>query len=49
MKIHISMDLFPEAADPDHETGLSEMGYERFMDFLMGYGEDIDIRRDTDE
>ena len=48
MMIHISMDLFPEATDPDHETGVKELVYDRMMDFLMGYGENIDILADRE-
>lgn len=49
MKIRITMDLYDEVADPDHETGVKELTWGQLMDFLHGYGEDIDIRRDDDE
>ncbi len=47
MMIHISMDLYPEATDPDHETGVTEQTFDLLMDFLMQFGSEIDIRRDT--
>jgi hypothetical protein len=39
------MDVDDEYADPDHDMGITEQGYEQIMDALSGVGEDIDIRR----
>lgn len=45
MKIQITLEIHPEAADPDHETGVSERSFDTLMDFLSGFGDDIDITK----
>ncbi len=49
MKIRITIDLYDEMADPDHETGVKEAPWGSIMMFLAAYGDDIEIRRDDDE
>lgn len=44
-KISITMDVYDEIADPDHETGLTEEGYDILMEKLTPYGDDVDIQR----
>ena len=46
MKIIITMDIDVEFADSEHETGLTEEGYDLILRKLAPYGDDIDIRRE---
>lgn len=48
MQIRITINVYPEYADPDHETGLSEGGFETIYDVLTGFG-DIDFIERVDE
>ena len=48
MKIHIVIDLYPELADPEDESGVTNEAYEKLHECLSGFGEDIDIRRDDE-
>jgi hypothetical protein len=40
------MDIADEYADPDHDMGITEEAYEQITDALMGFGDDVDIRKD---
>lgn len=44
-KIRITMDVDDEYADPDHEMGITEQGYQEISDALSSYGDDIDIQK----
>ena len=44
-KIYIVMEVDDEYADPTHEMGVTEAGYEAIVHALMGIGDDIDIKR----
>ena len=43
MRIAITLDVYDELADPDHEMGVTTAGYEAILDALSGIGEDIQI------
>jgi hypothetical protein len=45
VKIRITMDVADELADPDHEMGVTEEGYEVITDALMSYGDDVEIHK----
>jgi hypothetical protein len=45
MKIRITMEIADDYADPSHEMGVTEKGYEEIVDALMSYGEDVEIRK----
>lgn len=45
MKIYITMEVDDEYADPTHEMGVTEAGYEAIVHALMGIGDDIDVHR----
>jgi len=47
VKIWITMDIDPEYADPDHDMGVSEEGYNAICDALAGLGSDIDVRAEA--
>jgi hypothetical protein len=48
-KVVITLDPYPENADPDHETGLSEYGFEQLMSALATIGDVEDISKQEDE
>ena len=43
--IRITMDVYDEGSDPDHETGVTNDTYEALFDALSRYGSDIQIDR----
>ena len=45
MKINITFEVYDEFQDDDHETGVTNEGYEALMAVLMSYGDDIEISR----
>jgi hypothetical protein len=45
VKIYIIMDVEDEYADPSHEMGVTEEGYEAILSALIGIGDDIDVFR----
>ena len=48
MKVYIAMEIEDSYADPAHEMGVTNEGYEAIVDALLGIGDDIDVRRDAD-
>jgi hypothetical protein len=42
-RIKITMDVDIDWADSGHSTGVTNEGYERIIDALNAFGEDIDI------
>lgn len=45
MKVRITMDIDPEWADSGHRMGVTSDGYERIVDALNAFGDDIDIEK----
>lgn len=45
MKITITGDVDDDYADPDHEMGVTNEGYEAILGGLSGILDDIDIKR----
>lgn len=45
MKVQITMDVDSEWADPDHQMGVTSEAYERIIDALNAFGDDIDIEK----
>lgn len=45
MRIIITMDLDDDYADPHHEMGVTEEGYEEIIDAIGHLGTDIAIRK----
>lgn len=45
MKIHITMDVDEEYADPDHEFGVTEEAYVDIISALSAFGDDIEVHR----
>jgi hypothetical protein len=45
MKIRITMEVADEYSDPDHDMGVTEAAYEEIVDALMGYGDDVEIKK----
>jgi hypothetical protein len=43
MKIKITMEIDPDWADSTHNMGVTAEGYERIVDALNAFGDDIDI------
>ena len=43
MKIMITMNVDPEYADPDHDMGVTEEGYNQINDRLADLGDDINV------
>jgi len=48
MKIRITMEIADEYADPDHDMGVSEEGYNAICEALGDLGSDVDVRRDDE-
>lgn len=48
MKVRITMEVADDIADPNHSMGVTNEGYERIVEALIPYGDDIDIKRETD-
>lgn len=48
MKLVIEMDVYEDYADPLHEVGLTEYGFERMFEALLPFGEDITFSRAWD-
>lgn len=46
MKVRITMDIDPEWADSEHQMGVTAEAYERLVDALNAFGDDIDIERE---
>ncbi len=47
MKLIIELTVDPsddDRLDPEHDTGLTEDGYESLFERLMGWGDDMDTR-----
>lgn len=47
MKIQITMNLDDVYADPGHEMGITEEGYDAINEALGELGTDIDVRKAT--
>ena len=47
MKIYITMEIDNVYADPGHEMGVTDDGYMRIVNALMGLGDDIDVHREV--
>jgi hypothetical protein len=45
VKITITMEIDPEYADPGHDMGVTEAGYNAICDALGGLGTNIDVMR----
>lgn len=45
MKIQITFDIDDELADPEHEMGVTDEGYEAIIDALGELGRDFQIRK----
>lgn len=43
--IQITMDVDDEYADDSHEMGITEEAYERLIHALVGFGDDIDVKK----
>ena len=46
MKIHITLEVYDESADPDDETGVTNEVWEEIHDALSSHGEDINIKKE---
>jgi hypothetical protein len=48
MKLTITMDVYEDYADPTHEIGLSEYGFQRMFEALIPFGDDVQFSRSWD-
>jgi len=49
MKIQITLDLYDENADPDHESGVKPLVWDQIYDRLTGFGDDMEILKVGDD
>lgn len=47
MRVTITFEVDAEAADPSDSTGLTEEAFMAISEALSGYGDDIEITKDT--
>ena len=47
MRVTITLEIADEFADSDHETGVTNDGFERIFGALSAVGDDIQVKRTT--